>query len=1325
VGSSLTTFLMHSFAPISLLLAVHPNPSQRITLPPQIDRVAGLAQSTNVSVLDRVPIWFEPNKGQLPNQVEFATRTKTYSLSLLRTGLVLRPFQRLDQNSQPGSKDISRVSSKATLLFVNANQNPKIIGLETLQSVSNYFNGSDPRRWRSRIANYSRVEYRDIYPGVDLICRGEQADPEFDWIVEPGADTQQILLSVQGANPEIDREGNLVLKMLDGKALLKKPTIFQEIDGIRHIVAGQFRLLRNNQVALKVEKFDRTRQLVIDPALVYSSYFGGSTDTEAAKVSVDSSGNIYVIGTTQANDLPLANPLQSNKTGFLETFVTKFDPSGSNLIYSTYLGGTAPGHVDNGNAIAVDASGNAYITGATNDLNFPTTPGAYLPAPGGTGLCGNCTDGWVAKLDTTGSSLLFSTYLTGNANNVNSVPTGIALDATGNAYLSGIAYPTGFPITPGAYTKTSGGALHVFITKVNASGSALVYSSYFGGNGNDQAFGIAVDSLGNAYVTGVTGSTDFPVTNRLKSQTEGIQAFVFKLNASGSQIVYSTVFGSAEAFGIAVDAAGSAYITGWANDPNFPTAGPMKTSYQDTDAFVSKLDPSGASLAYSIFLGGSNVDQGNAVAVDSDGNAYITGRTQSVDFPTINAIQPSYSGGTLCAYNCADVFVTVVSADGSRFLFSTYLGGTGFEVGNGIAVDSSGSIYVTGMTLSLYFPLAHPYQSVQKGNVQNGDASSFILKISGDVSITPQRLIFGPAPLGGFQRQGLGVPAAAQTLTFTNNTSSSIAFNTNTFMGANPQDFTATTDNCARSVVPPSGSCTITAVFNPADAGIRTAYLRLSNSSNYSPFEVSLMGFGSPIVFTPATLTFGLQTPGTTSAPQSLLITNGGQTSLTINSLTPGGDNPQLFPVQKDTCTGVTLTSMASCSVTIAFSPTFIGQITAALAVNDPASDSPQFVFFTGTGSAPQAVLSSNVLDFANQAVGTTSPSQSVTLTNSGNAPLIIAGIASTLNDFSQNSNCISPIAVGGTCSIQISFTPSVFGVRSGAIQISDNSIGSPQEIVLSGNDGVLQISPLQLVYVNQSVGTANSSQALGLSNVGPDALDITGISVTAGFSQTNNCTNAINTGGGCTINVTFIPTTAGPITGLLSIASTGAGGPQTVRLTGQGNDFALAISPPDANVMVGNPTTYTLTISPLGGAFNSTISMGCSSLARGMGCTFSPNSVTPGTSSAQLHLTISTTASSEIFLHESVRPSPFLPTSIIVIVISTLCLIIYYSNRFKIIGVLCFILAGMSLLFSCGGGSGAGVASTSGTAPGSYVITVTGTSGTLVHSQSINLSVQ
>jgi uncharacterized repeat protein (TIGR01451 family) len=391
-------------------------------------------------------------------------------------------------------------------------------------------------------------------------------------------------------------------------------------------------------------------------------------------------------------------------------------------VYSTYLGGSS---TDLGLGIAVDRSGNAYVTGQTFSTNFPTV-NALQPSFGGAP-----SDAFAAKINASGSALVYSTYLGGG--NFDSGQ-GIAVDRSGNAYVTGYTTSTNFP-TAHALQPSSGGGSDAFAAKINASGSALVYSTYLGGSSNDIADGIAVDSAGNAYVTGNTLSTNFPTVNALQpSSGGGFDAFAAKINASGSALIYSTYLGGSSddfGFGIAVDRSGNAYVTGRTGSTNFPTVNALQpSSGGGNDAFAAKISVTGSALVYSTYLGGSGDENGNGfagIAVDSSGNAYVTGGTTSTNFPTVNALEPSFGGGP------SDAFAAKINAGGSALVYSTYLGGTSDDYGYGIAVDSSGNAYVTGQTASTNFPTAHALQPSSGGGFD-----AFLAKIvaAADLQLT-------------------------------------------------------------------------------------------------------------------------------------------------------------------------------------------------------------------------------------------------------------------------------------------------------------------------------------------------------------------------------------------------------------------------------------------------------------------------------------------------------------------------------------------------------------------------------------------------------------
>jgi hypothetical protein len=389
---------------------------------------------------------------------------------------------------------------------------------------------------------------------------------------------------------------------------------------------GRFILAANNQVTFEVSNYDRTRPLVIDPVLSYSTYLGGSSSDTGYGIAVDSSGCAYVTGYTTSADFPILNPIQPSLLGQGQVFVSKLDSSGSALIYSTYLGGT--GGDNTGRGVALDSAGNAYVIGETTSTDFPIV-NPIQAANAGSG------DAFVTKLDASGSTLMFSTYLGGAGADV---AEGIAVDASGNAYIAGMTGSSDFPVLA-AFQPQSGGFVDAFVTKLNPNTPALVYSTYLGGKTDDWAVGIAIDASRNTYVTGATWSTDFPTVRPLQPfNARDYDVFISKLDPSGGNLVYSTYLGGSGddyGYGVAVDASGNAYVTGETISADFPTKGPLQSvKGWSWDAFVTKLNASGSALVYSTYLGGNANDWGLSIGLDSSANAIVAGMAESTDFPT-------------------------------------------------------------------------------------------------------------------------------------------------------------------------------------------------------------------------------------------------------------------------------------------------------------------------------------------------------------------------------------------------------------------------------------------------------------------------------------------------------------------------------------------------------------------------------------------------------------------------------------------------------------------------------------------------------------------
>ena len=696
----------------------------------------------------KLPLGFEANAGQTDGQVKFLARGPGYSVFLTGNAAVLS----LQNTANTGRIIPGRL---IRMKLVGANVNAGVLGADQLPGKTNYFIGNDPSKWRTHVPNYAEVKYADVFPGVDLVYHGNLSGQlEFDFVVAPGADPSAIRFTVaedrsglareRRAPVRIGADGDLVVKIGGGAIRFNKPVVYQlTANSQRVMTQGRFVLTASHQVRFALGTYDHSKTLIIDPSLVYSTYLGGSSLDQGFGIAVDSAGSAYVAGFAGSTDFPTVNPLPNMPTS--GAFVTKFNPAGSALVYSTYLGGTGPTQA---NAIAVDSAGSAYVAGQTRATDFPTVNPVQ---PSNTF---NNQDAFVSKLSPDGAALVYSTYLGGNtpdeADGGGQAAWSIAVDSAGNAYVTGNTLDTDFPtVNPlQATNKTSAPSSGTgFVAKYNAAGSALIYSTFLGGSAQDTPWGIAADSDGNAYVTGETISVDFPTANPFQSACNGcpgaVNAFVTKINPTGTAFVYSTFLGGSDtnvSYAIAADAAGNAYVTGTTTATDFPTVNPLQaTNHGNGDAFITKLNPSGSALVYSTYIGGSTGgDVGRGIAVDSSGAVYVAGSTNSTDFPTVNPVQATKNGGA----GPDTGFVLNLNAAGSALIYSSYLGGNLGERVQAIAVDSAGSAYVTGYTFSQNFPTAGPFQPANKGN-----ENAFVAKFSaGGAASPPPTIRISAAP---------------------------------------------------------------------------------------------------------------------------------------------------------------------------------------------------------------------------------------------------------------------------------------------------------------------------------------------------------------------------------------------------------------------------------------------------------------------------------------------------------------------------------------------------------------------------------------------------
>ncbi len=672
-----------------------------------------------------LPLSFEENRGQTDQEVRYFSRNSSCTLYLTRSEAIVQFRQ---------SSGASGGTPKALKLkLIGASSQTRLEGLNPLPGKSNYFIGNDPRDWRTDIPNFSRLRYREAYPGIDLVYYGTQKQLEYDFVLAPHADPKQIKLVFEGAREtKIDDQGDLRLSLGEDQLLMRKPVIYQEEHGERREIAGSFAINGRGELGFEIGGYDPSRKLIIDPVMDFSTFYGGSGTDIGYGIAVDQPGNIYITGQTWSPNFPTKRPYSSMLGGANDAFVMKLNPTGTEVIFATYLGGRNPG--DRGWGITVDNSGNVYFAGETGSINFPVVNAAQ-PSFRGT------SDAFVAKLNNNGNTLLYSTYLGGFFYDT---AYAIAIDRLNNVYVTGHTEAANFPIKNALQPRLQG-ARDAFVTKFNANGG-IVFSTYLGGDptltgGRDDeaGYGIAVDSQFNIYVAGFTGSPNFPTVNAYQANLGGvIDGFITKINAEGSELIYSTFLGgsgSEKVRGIALDSFGNAYLTGYTTSTDFPRQNAWQPQFQgNADGFVTKLSATGGGLIYSTYLGGSGTENTGldsedvpscAIAVDSQGNAYLTGKTSSTNFPVANPLQNMLLGDN-------DAYLTKLDPSGTELIYSTYLGSTnagnlGYdERGLAIAVDNLGNAYLTGQALKNDFPTVAPVQKDYGG----GLSDIFIAKIS-------------------------------------------------------------------------------------------------------------------------------------------------------------------------------------------------------------------------------------------------------------------------------------------------------------------------------------------------------------------------------------------------------------------------------------------------------------------------------------------------------------------------------------------------------------------------------------------------------------------
>jgi hypothetical protein len=988
--------------------------------------------------------FFERNDGQTDSQVLYLGRGSGYSLFLTRTGAtIVLPGLRKKGTAATTEPRYLR------LRFEKANPQAEVSGIEPLPGTSNYFSGSDSKLWHTRVPQFAKVRYSNLYPGIDLIFYFRDGQIEYDVIASRGADARAVSLRIEGANPSLTREGDVAIRIGAKEVVrLRKPYAYQNgDDGDDAAVVPSSYSLHNGRLSLALGEYDRRRRLVIDPALIFATYITSNCSAcidSISDIAADNTG-VYLTGSTTAANFPATatGPTPTSAQN-VQTFIVKLDPTGSRVLYSSLLSSSA------GLSIAVDSLGSAYVSGsayvpATSGIPaFPLTTGVF------SGTVASSAAGpvaYAAKLSPDGSTILYATLLqqpipNGGrvASNIPLITTAkIAVDSTAALYVTGTEAfyssndlrtdSTWLPlsVTIGAFQATPGSA---FVLKLNPNASGLDYATYIDGPGaqpSNFVAGIAVDATGDAFVAGSTSSPTFPTTT-------------------------------------------GAYETSISSPNGFDTS------------FVMKLNPTGTAPVYSTFFGTSSQTFG--MAVDSDGQAVITGSSGDYLPVTPNA----FCGNPT---NASAGFVVKFTADGSGLVYATTLCDS-FSRGAAVAVDSSGAAVAVGVGLS---------------GTSTAFQSALLDPIQGYVPSPP-----GPANIA----VKLDTSGNLVWSTFFGNNSSGIVEPGVPFPRA-AVDGNGAAYILDTSTILPTPNSVGPSVFIPGAGGPNTEAL------NFLLKIAPSLGAPVPIV-SPRQLSFTNQNVGSSSAAADVQVGNFGDAPTSLGVAITGDFS------ETDNCS-VAVPGGQKCDINVVFMPTVTGARTGTLTVSFGGSIPSQTISLTGNAGAPAVSLSPTALSFGDQATGTTSAAQQLSVTNSGTGPLILSSIQ-TSNQFAATNTCGASVAPAGSCTIQVTFTPSASGTQTGTLTITDNASDSPQIVALAGNVAI-QTQP------GIGLGVASGGSASATVTAGATAtygLSIGGSGMTGSASLT--CTGA-PTAAVCSVPATVPLNATSPSTFNASVTTT------------------------------------------------------------------------------------------------------------------------------------------------------------------------------------------
>ncbi|MGA8143448.1 MAG: choice-of-anchor D domain-containing protein [Candidatus Acidiferrales bacterium] len=1109
-----------------------------------------------------IPLTFEANLGQADSRVAFLARGPHLATFLTRDGIEIDPAGATQQHIAPKRIRIEFTQPSSNSAPPSRPRKNKVAwrGIERLRAESNYFIGRNRARWRTHLPHFARAEARAIVPGVDLVIYGSDVTRnkpdqiEFDLQIAPGTDVEQLRIKISGTDAmRLNSSGDLQMQVGGSQVRMHKPALYEEtlgreVTGMgtdrmspprRSPIDGAYVVETDGSIGFRTGRRNPHATLVIDPSLsvAYSTFLGGGGEDSANSIALDAAGNLYVGGTTTSASTfsEVATKQNGPGDGATDFFVAKIDPAAtgaSSLIYLTFLGGSG---AENGGMVAVDKSGNLAITGTTTSPDFPVTDGSKFT--------GGSNDIALAELGPTGATVVYSTLFGGNGSESTQNPGGIAIDQVGEIFVSSDTTSTDLPVTAGAFqVANGGGASDGFLAVFRpAVAPHLKYCTYFG---IDAQVGVG---------------------------------------------------------GVAIDAGGNAYVAGFTSDPGttFPTLDGYQTTYAGGpfDAFLIKIRPSGtgaSDLAYGTFLGGAGLDKALAIAVSAamPATAYVTGTTQSTNFPTNGAsaaAQPMLKG-------TANAFFSTLAQDATTgmtsLFYSTYVGGTQSDSGLSVSAVAPAAVYVAGKTTSWDFPWLNNFQPF------NGNEDAFVVKLNptaaGAASLLYATPLAGTAPSGG--------TAAADGNAIAAGTAGQVYVAGRT-----------TAADFPRAGNPGNGMQLICASCQELPPAADAFVLAFQESAASRP----------SVSFTALNINFGAQSVGAQNIPPLFAsVINTGDAPLNVSSIAVSGPDSASFAfIGSDPCIGTPLQPRATCTFEVSFSPTAVGPAEGFVTVEDDAPGSPQVLAVVGIGSGPLAMLSPSSLNFGSQPQGSSSLVKAVTVTNAGNQSLQITQVLPPQQNFKiKDDSCTqlgNMLAAGASCEVDLVFSPPGIGLYSAELDVFDdsgNAIGAKQVIPLSGTGTaaapIVSILPPSLVFGSQPVGKLSGSQIVTVLNqgsaaltlaqigiVGPDAASF-GI-VSAGANPCPAAGGVVATSGTCTVGVDFAPQTSGFKNASLSFVDNVAGSPQLIALSGTAIAPTMQISPTALNFApqsAGTPSApQTITVSNTG---NTTVTINQISVA-------------------------------------------------------------------------------------------------------------------------------